>query len=142
MGTLGRIGAATVLALISVASPGCGGAMTPGELSRSIDTLASAASEGGLVANGVARDRTKTTFTRARARELGETVDHEAEKLSDATPQAGIRAQELVAVRLAERISEALGQIQTAPDDRVAARETERKLNDLSKRADQLAKGL
>jgi hypothetical protein len=139
---LRRAWAVAALTLLSVALAGCGGAMRPEELARSVDTLASSASEGGLVADGVARQRTKATFARVRARELGETVDHEAEKLSDATPQDAIRAKKVAAVNLATRISEALGEIQTAPKDAEAARETERKLNDLSKRADDLAKSL
>ena len=44
---------------------GCGGPMTPGELSRPIDTLASTAAEGAMLAGGVGRDRTKATFVRA-----------------------------------------------------------------------------
>ena len=63
---------------------GCGGPMEPQELARSVQTLESSASEGALLADGVARDRTKATFVRAHSRDLGETVDHEAEKLADA----------------------------------------------------------
>jgi hypothetical protein len=77
-----------------------------------------------------------------RARELGETVDHEAEKLTDATPRPAIAAEKREAVNLAERISEALGQIQTAPQDRAGAAETARTLEQLSKRTDELSKGL
>ena len=76
----------TVLALLAatVLGAGCGGAMQPDELARSIGTLESAAAEGALLAEDVAADRTKATFARVHARDLGETVDHEAEKLHDA----------------------------------------------------------
>ena len=116
--------------------------MQPEELARSVDTLSSSAAEGGLLARDVARDRTKTTFARVRARELGEVVDHEAEKLSDATPQQGIGGEKLAAVQLAEAISQVLGKIQISPADRDVAREAERKLDDLSKRGQALSKSL
>ena len=70
--------AATATLALSVAA--CGGAMRPEELGRSVDTLASAASGGRLISAGIARDRTKATFARVRAREPRETVDHEDEK--------------------------------------------------------------
>lgn len=130
---------AVFLALMLV---GCGGPMRPDELGRSIDTLASAASEGRLISADIARDRTKATFARVRARELGETVDHESEKLADATPRREIAGDMVAAIRLAQAISEALGEIQVFPGDRTAAVETERKLDDLSKRAEELSKGL
>jgi len=120
----------------------CGGPMTPGELSRSVDTIASASAEGRLVADGVARHRTKTTFARVRTRELVETVDHEAEKLSDATPQKAIAPKKIAAVKLAEEISQALGRIQISPDDSALADQIERRLEELSKRADELSKSL
>ena len=132
--------AAAIAAAIALSA--CGGPMRPEELARSVDTLASAAAEGALVARDVARDRTKTTFARVRARELGETVDHEAEKLSDATPQEQIADEKATAVKLATAISEVLGDIQTSPADRDAAREAGGKLDDLNRRAEELSKSL
>jgi hypothetical protein len=134
--------APVALAVAIVTLGACGGPMTPGELARSVDTVTSAASEGRLIANDVARDRTKTTFVRARARELGETVDHEAEKLSDATPQAKIAKERLEAIDLAERVGEAVGQIEISPDNSATAIAAARKLDSLAKRGEQLSKGL
>jgi hypothetical protein len=138
------IGGIAVVAAVAVASAlgACGGPMQPEELARSIDTLTSSAAEGRLVARDVARDRTKSTFARVHMRELGEEVDHEAEKLSDATPQQGIGDEKLAAVELAEQISQALGKIQVSPDDRDTAREAGRQLYDLSKRGEALSKSL
>ena len=81
-----------LLAGLTASTAGCGGDMRADELSRSIDTLISSAGEGQLIAEGVAADRTKTTFVRVRTRELGEVVEHETEKLSDATTSAGLAA--------------------------------------------------
>jgi|SRR5215208_2623520 len=121
---------------------GCGGAIQPDELSRSIQSLESSAAEGALLAHDVARDRTKATFVRAHARELGETVDHEAEKLNDADAEAGVAATKVRAIDLADRISAALGRIQIAPGSETEGRAAEETLSGLSQRAGQLTEGL
>jgi hypothetical protein len=123
---------------------GCGGPMQPEELARSIQTLESAAAEGALLADDVARDRTKATFARVHARELGETVVHEAEKLNDAEaePEGGVAAAKVRAIDVADRISAELGRIQIAPDSETEGRGAEENLNRLSERAGQLAEGL
>ena len=61
---------AFLLAGAAASLAGCGGPITPGELSRSIQTLESSAAEGALLADGVARDRTTATFVRVHARDL------------------------------------------------------------------------
>jgi hypothetical protein len=121
---------------------GCGGPMQPDELKRSIGTLESSAAEGALLANGVARDRTKATFARVHARDLGDTVEHEAEKLHDASASGRVAIRKAAAVDLAGRISEALGQIQTAPDSEAEGRSAEHALTRLGDRAGKLAEGL
>jgi hypothetical protein len=133
---------AVAVVAAAVAFAGCGGPMQPDELKRSIDTLESSAADGALLANGVARDRTKATFARAHARELGETVDHEAEKLHDASAEGRVAFRKAAAVDLAGRISEALGQIQTAPDSEREGRSAEAALTRLGDRAGRLAEGL
>jgi hypothetical protein len=133
---------AALAAVTMFSLSGCGGPMQPEELGRSVDTLSSSASEGALIARDLARNRTKNTFARVRMRELGETVDHEAEKLSDATPQESIKGKKLEAVKLAEDISDALGKVQVSIDNRARAVQAAADLDDLSKRAEDLSKGL
>jgi hypothetical protein len=133
-----RIG--TIAAAVALLT-GCGGAMQPEELSRSVQSLASSAAEGALLADGAAEDRTKATFVRAHARDLGETVEHEAEKLSDASATGEVAADKADAVDLAGRISEQLGQLQTAPDDRAEARRAGDALRALADEATRLAGG-
>lgn len=116
--------------------------MQPDELARSIGTLESAAAEGALLASDVARDRTKVTFARVHARELGETVVHEAEKLNDAEAEGGVASKKVKAIDLADRISAELGRIQIAPDSETEGRGAEENLNRLSEQARQLAEGL
>jgi hypothetical protein len=134
----------TVLALLAAAvlCGGCGGPMQPDELKRSIGTLESASAEGALLANGVARDRTKVTFARVHARDLGETVDHEAEKLHDASAEGQVAVRKAAAVDLAGRISQALGQIETTPDSEQEGRSAEDALTRLGNRASRLSEGL
>ncbi len=122
---------------------GCGGPMTPGELSRSIDTLASTAAEGAMLAGDVADDRTKATFARVHARDMSDVVVHEAEKLNDADAnQANVAAAKTKAIDLADKIDTALGQIQVAPDDAPGARKAATQLDQLSKQAGDLSAGL
>jgi hypothetical protein len=122
---------------------GCGGPITPGELSRSIETLESTAAEGAMLAGDVADDRTKATFARAHARDMSDVVVHEAEKLNDAeADQSDVAAAKTHAVDLADKIDTALGQIQVAPDDAPGARKSETQLDSLSKQAGDLASGL
>ena len=140
---MGHRGLALVAVVVAaLLCGGCGGPMQPDELKRSIGTLESSAAEGALLANGVARDRTKATFARVHARDLGETVEHEAEKLHDASAEGRVAFRKAAAVDLAGRISEALGQIQTAPDSEQEGRSAESALTRLGDRAGKLAEGL
>ena len=132
-----------MLAGVALALSGCGGPITPDELARSIETLDSTAAEGALLANDVARDRTKATFARVHARNLGDVVQHEAEKLSDAeADQANVAAAKTDAVDLADRIGSALGQLQPAPDAEPAGRTAAAALRRLRDDAKKLADGL
>ena len=130
-------GAAVVLLLAA-----CGGPMRSEELARSVDTLSSTAAEGELLARDVARDRTKATFARVHARELADVADHEAEKLSDATPSEGIGGEQARAVELADQISQALGRIRVSPSDEREGEVAARELGNLADRAAQLSESL
>src|SRR5215210_6628601 len=128
---------------LAAAVSGCGGPMTPGELSRSIETLESTAAEGGFLADDVADDRSKATFARVHARDLGDVVQHEAEKLNDAdADQADVGAAKQKAVDLADKIGTALGQIQTSPQDESGAASAGHELSSYSEQAGKLAEGL
>ena len=138
-----RLGAAAACLLaLALPASGCGGDIRADELSRSIDTLISSAAEGSLLAKGVAEDRTKTTFTRVRATELSEDVDHEAEKLNDATADPDLADEKRAAVALAGQISSALGDLQVAPTDEATAIGVEHSLSKLKSRAESLSESL
>jgi hypothetical protein len=137
-----RRGVAGMVLAGALCLSGCGGPMQPEELSRSVQTLESSAAEGALLAHDVARDRTKATFARAHARDLGETVIHEAEKLNDADAEADVAPVKARAIDLADQISAELGRIQVAPDSETEGRSAEESLTRLGERAGKLAEGL
>jgi hypothetical protein len=128
--------------IVALAAAGCGGDIRADELNRGLSSLQSAAGDGELLAYGVVQDRTKTTYVRAHARELAEDVQHEAEKLSDASAGPDVADQKNQAVELAGDISDALGQLQTNPDDPGVARMVRQELRDLADRAERIANDL
>jgi hypothetical protein len=77
-------------------------------------------------------------FVRAHARELGNTATHEAEKLNDAAATGSTAAVKRQATQLASDISDALGQLQVAPQDHAAARHAADKLRRAAARAREL----
>jgi outer membrane murein-binding lipoprotein Lpp len=111
---------------------GCGGAIKRDELERGVETLGATAEEGRLLGRDVARDRSKNTFVRVQARVLGEQADHEAEKLADADASEGIDSIKSRAVKLAQDISAALGDLQVYPGDRAMGAEVAGRLTKLA----------
>jgi len=136
----------TALALVAGAAlsvTACGGPMSPDELARSIETLESTAAEGQLLADDVADNRTKATFVRVHARDLGDVVVHEAEKLNDAeADDPDVASAKTDAIDLADRIDTALGQLQVAPGSETDGRKAAEALGRLSEDAGKLAEGL
>jgi hypothetical protein len=133
---------AVVCGFAVLAWSGCGGAIRADELRRGVESLQSSAAEGQLLAEQVARGRSKATFTRVHARSLGERVSHEAEKLSDAEAPASRRAAKDAAVQLAQGIDDAVGDLQVAPADEAVARDAGRRLAAAAARAGRLAQAL
>lgn len=133
----------TVALAAVVLLPGCGGPMKQSELANSIETIESSAAEGSLIASHVYTNKTKTTFVRVRAGEIGETLDHEQEKLNDADAENGdVAADQERAIDIADQASEQLGQLQVAPDDREAARAISTRLRELADSASSLEEHL
>jgi hypothetical protein len=111
---LPRARSAVVLAAVALA--GCG-PLDRAELKRGVESLSAVTAEGRLLADGVASDRTRSTYVRVHARELGDEVQHESEKLADATTASGLEGSRDAAVTLAGRLGDALGELQTRPGD-------------------------
>jgi hypothetical protein len=133
-----RIG---VLLAAALALGGCG-PLERAELKRGVESLSALAAEGRVLADGAARDRTKRNFTRVHARVLAEDAQHEAEKLADAHPAAGLEAERDQAVAIAQRIADILGELQVTPGAERTAKDAQRQLGSTLGEADRLAQGL
>ena len=125
-----------LLALAALLFSGCGD-LSNDELNRGVESLSALAAQGQLVANGVARDGTKTTYARAMARTLGEEAEHEAEKLADATlEEPETEDQRHAAVAVAGEISGLLSELQTFPGDERHGELVEEHLEEAQEKAD------
>jgi hypothetical protein len=115
---------------------GCGD-LSDEELNRGAESLSALAAEGTLIANGVSRDATKSTYTRVMAETLGGEAEHEAEKLADATLEEPETAdQRHAAVAVAGEISGLLSELQTFPGDERHGELVEEHLGEAGEKAD------
>jgi hypothetical protein len=132
-----------VLALIALAAQltACGRASSTG-VGAGIKQLASISAEGALMADDVARGRTKTTFVRVHGAELSAQAEHEAEKLNDVPVVPRLEQPIHMAIELSADISGAIDDLRVSPQDREQARESERKLLHWADDAGKLAEGL
>jgi hypothetical protein len=129
--------AAAITFLASLALGGCG-QLKVDELTRGVKTLRSIAAEGALMADDVARDRTKVTFVRVHGAELSESAGHEAEKLNDSQRPADLDPEVKEAIQIAEAESDAIDKLRVAPGDRAQARDQRAELRHQAVRANQL----
>jgi hypothetical protein len=132
-----------LLLLVCVAGPlgGCGHVGHEG-VRAGIEQLASISAEGALMANDVARGRTKTTFVRVHGAELSAQAEHEAEKLNDAPVSAGLQSSIEAAIELSSDIGGAIDDLRVSPQDREQAHQDESKLRRWADEARTLAEKL
>ncbi len=124
------------LAVAALFSSGCGD-LSNDELNRGVESLSALAAQGQLVASGVARDATKSTYARVMSRTLGEEAEHEAEKLADATlEEAETEDQRHAAVAVAGEISGLLSELQTYPGDEHHGALVQKHLEEAQEKAD------
>jgi hypothetical protein len=127
--------AVAAAAILLVPLAGCGD-LSRDELNRGVESLSALAAQGELVANGVARDATKSTYARVMAKTLGGEAEHEAEKLADAEPEAAVRDERNAAVQVAGEIAALFSQLQTFPGDEHHGALVERHLGEVKEQAD------
>jgi hypothetical protein len=109
--------AALVAVLLGLTAACTGGAGSAEQLRQPLDTVASVASEGALLAEDVADARAWPSFVRAHARELADQADEQAEQLADVRVAGDRAATRSQAVRLALLVSVGLRQLQIMPTD-------------------------
>jgi hypothetical protein len=132
---------AVVLALIAVlAAPlaGCG-RETRHDVRAGVEQLASMAAEGSLMAEDLARGRSKTTYLRVHGEELSSQAEHEAEKLNDAPVAPDLRAPIKRAIKLSSEIGGAIDDMRVSPGDRQQARKSQQDLHRWADEASKLA---
>jgi hypothetical protein len=129
------ISSALALGISLILISGCGD-LSRDELNRGVESLSALAAQGGLVANGVARDATKSTYTRVMAKTLGGEAEHEAEKLADAEPEAAVKTERNAAVQVAGELAGLFSELQTFPGDEHHGALVEKHMEEVKEQAD------
>jgi len=135
------VAAVSVAALAASSTAGCGD-LGRAELSRGVESLGALAAQGQLIADGVARDATKSTYARVMSKTLGGEAEHEAEKLADAEPAPGLRGERDAAVQIAGEISQLYSELQTFPSDERHGALVQRHISEVKEEADALTERL
>jgi hypothetical protein len=112
--------------------------LTANELEHEAGAIHSTAAEGALLADGVARSRTLSSFARAHAKELADAADTSARKLHDATVPPSLRSETTRAIDLATRTSAVLGDLELSPSNPQQAAGLEERLKRLAAQATSL----
>jgi hypothetical protein len=136
-----RATGAAIVAIVALSATGCGD-LSREELNRGVESLGALAAQGGLIANGVARDATKSTYARVMAKTLGGEAEHEAEKLADAEPSPEVDTQRDEAVQLAGRIADLYAQLQTFPGEEAVGARVQRRMREAKEEADAIVVSL
>lgn len=137
----GVVTAALALGISLTLLPGCG-ELNRGELTRGVESLGALAAQGELLANGVARDATRATYTRVMAKTLGGEAEHEAEKLADAEPSPEVGEERGAAVQLAGELADLFSELQTFPGDERRGELVEGQMGEAKDRADAIVERL
>lgn len=140
-GRSARVGVWLLAVCLVGSLAGCGD-LSRGELARGVESLGALAAQGELIASGVARDATKSTYTRVMAKTLGGEAEHEAEKLADAEPEDAVRPERHAAVQVAMEIAELFSQIQTFPGDERHGAVVQKHMGEAKDKADAIAERL
>jgi hypothetical protein len=135
----GRFAIAALFALLAL--PGCGD-LSRDELNRGVESLSALAAQGELIANGVARDATKSTYTRVMAKTLGGEAEHEAEKLADAEPSPEVKRERNAAVQIAGELADLFSELQTFPGDERHGALVEKHMAEVKEQADAVVERL
>ena len=136
-----RVAAALSIAVLCVPLAGCG-RESRHDVSAAIEQLGSIASEGALMGDDLARDRTKTTYFRVHGEELSSQAEHEAEKLSDAPVDPDLHDEIDKAIELSSDIGGAIDDMRVSPNDHAQARKSVQDLRRWAGEAQSLAESV
>jgi hypothetical protein len=134
-------GRAILVAFVLLALSGCGGGeLTQSSLAKEIESIGSAAAEGGLLAHDAADGRSTHAFTAVHSQVLAEQAAKVEEKLSSADAPPGLEGRRRRADRLAVEVQSELERLHDHPADEELARAVAGRLDRASKDAEELAK--
>ena len=133
--------ALALLGTVGLLFAGCGD-LSRDELNRGVESLSALAAQGQLIANGVARDATKSTYTRVMAKTLGGEAEHEAEKLADAEPSPEVEQERGEAVRIAGELAGLFSELQTFPGDERRGAQVQKQMAETKEEADAVVERL
>lgn len=131
----GAVAALVALGVSLILFSGCGD-LSRDELNRGVESLSALAAQGELIANGVARDATKSTYTRVMAKTLGGEAEHEAEKLADAESSPEVAKERDAAVQVAGELADLFSELQTFPGDEHHGELVEKHMGEVKEQAD------
>jgi len=131
---------ALVLLALAFALVGCGGELTQSKLQKEVESIGSAAAEGGLLAHDSADGRSTHAFTAVHSRVLAEQATKVEQKLESAEVAPGLESTRRQAEHLAARVESELERLHDHPADRELARVVATRLDQAAKAAEELAK--
>jgi hypothetical protein len=135
------LGRAILVAALACLLAACGGGeLTQKSLQKEVESIGSAAAEGGLLAHDTADGRSTHAFTAVHSQVLAEQAMKVEKKLSSADVSPGLEEQRRQADRLAARVQSELELLHESPADREVARAVAARLDDAAKAAEELAK--
>jgi hypothetical protein len=138
---LAALRAACLVLVVSAFATGCnGGTVDSHALKRDAEKVASLATEGGLLANDVAKGASTKYFVRVHAKELSQAASDLADALGGRPTSAGIEPDVRKLSRVAGKLSGHLEQLHLHPTDREVAKSLEQPLSDDADAADELSK--
>jgi precorrin-6x reductase len=131
------------LVVLALIAGGCeGGAMTQYRFSKDSESLQSLATEGSLLADGVARGRTTSAFVRTHAQELASDAEKLASVVDSTHPEAGLADKTKRLSALARQAASQLRTLANHPSDATAASRIESALTHAAKAAEKLQKSV
>ena len=129
------------LALLLLPLAGCnGGTVDRHALKRDAESVASLATEGGLLANDVSKNRSTKYFVRVHAKELSRAASNLEDALAERPTSPGITADVRKLSKLAGKVSGELEQLHLHPTNRGVAASLKQPLSEDADAADKLAK--
>jgi small-conductance mechanosensitive channel len=114
--------------------------LTQEALNKEVESIGSAAAEGGLLAHDTADGRSTHAFTAVHSTFLAKQVRKVETKLSSADVPPDLEQDRAKADRLAARVESQLERLHDEPADRNVARSVASRLDDAAKQAEELAK--